>query len=151
MAKAQRPEITTLTATQLEALLAELRPQVSAATYQLIAALLQTLQWIMAAFEQKTISIARLKRMLFGHATETTAKVFPPQPGADPTSAKAPGEPKAKRKGHGRNGAQDYSGARKVKASHPTLKVGQLCPQCLRAKLYLLKTPARLVRIVVSS
>jgi hypothetical protein len=74
MAKAQRPEITTLTAAQLEALLAELRPQVPAATYQLIAALLQTLQWVMAAFEQKTISIARLKRMLFGHAKETTAK-----------------------------------------------------------------------------
>jgi hypothetical protein len=148
MAKAQRPEITTLTATQLDQLLTELHPLVPAATYQLIAALLQTLQWIMAAFEQKTISIARLKRMLFGHATETTAKVFPPQPGSHPSSEKASGEPKAKRKGHGRNGAQDYSGARKVKVSHPTLNVGQLCPQCLRAKLYWLKTPARLVRIV---
>ncbi len=78
MAKAQRPQITTLTAAQLEALLAQLRPLVPAATYQLIEALLQTLQWIMAAFEQKTISIARLKRMLFGHSTETTAKVFAP-------------------------------------------------------------------------
>jgi hypothetical protein len=35
-----------------------------------------------------------------------------------------------------------------VKVPHATFKVGQLCPQCLRAKLYLLKTPARLVRIV---
>ena len=61
MAKAQRPQITTLTAAQLEALLAQMRPLVPTATYQLIAALLQTLQWIMAAFEQKTISIARLK------------------------------------------------------------------------------------------
>jgi hypothetical protein len=148
MAKAQRPEITTLTATQLEALLAELRPLVPAATYQLIAALLQTLQWIMAAFEQKTISIARLKPMLFGHSTETTAKVFPPQPQPDSASEKAPGEPKAKCKGHGRNGSKDYPGAKRVKVPHPTLKAGQLCPQCLRAKLYLLKTPARLVRIV---
>jgi transposase len=31
---------------------------------------------------------------------------------------------------------------------HATFQVGQLCPQCLQAKLYLLKTPARLVRIV---
>ena len=147
MAKAQRPEVTTLTATQLEQLLAQLRPLVPAATYQLIEALLQTLQWITAAFEQKTLSLARLKRMLFGHSTETTAKVFPPQPGTDPAPPEAPGQPKAKRKGHGRNGAQAYSGARKVKVPHPTLKVGQLCPQCLRAKLYLLKTPARLVRI----
>lgn len=148
MAKAQRPEITTLTAAQLEALLAQVRPLVPAATYQLIAALLQTLQWIMAAFEQKTISIARLKRMLFGHSTETTAKIFPPQPQPDSASEKAAGQPKAKRKGHGRNGAQDYPGALKVKVAHLTLKIGQLCPKCLRAKLYLLKTPARLVRIV---
>lgn len=148
MAKAHRPQITTLTSAQLEALLAELRPVVSVATYQLIAALLQTLQWIMAAFEQKTISIARLKRMLFGHATETTAKVFPPQPQNDPASQEAPARPKGKRSGHGRNGAKDYPGARQVKASHPTLKIGQLCPECVRAKLYLLKTPARLVRIV---
>ena len=61
---------------------------------------------------------------------------------------KASGQPKAKRKGHGRNGAQDYQAAKRVKVAHPTLKVGQLCPKCLRAKLYLLKTPARLVRIV---
>lgn len=148
MAKAQRPEITTLTSAQLDQLLAELHPLVPAATYQLIAAMLQTLQWIMGAFEQKSLSIARLKRMLFGHSTETTANVFPAQPTSDPMSGNASGEPKAKRKGHGRNGAQNYSGAKRIKVAHPTLKVGQLCPKCLRGKLYLLKTPARLVRIV---
>ncbi len=148
MAKAPRPEVTTLTEAQLEQLLAEVRPLVPAATYQLLDGLLQTLQWIMAAFEQKTLSIARLKRMLFGHSTETTAKVFPPQPGTDPASDHAPVEPKAKRKGHGRKGSKDYPGAQRLPIPHPTLKVGQLCPQCLRAKLYLLKTPARLIRIV---
>ena len=148
MAKAPRPEVTTLTGAQLEQLLAEVRPLVPAATYQLLEGLLRTLQWIMAAFEQKTISIARLKQMLFGHSTETTAQVFPPQPGTDPASDQAPVEPKAKRKGHGRNGSKDYPGAKRVPIPHPTLKVGQLCPQCLRAKLYLLKTPARLMRIV---
>jgi len=146
MAKAQRPEVTTLTATQLEQLLTELRPLVPAATYQLIEGLLQTLQWIMAAFEQKTISVARLKRMLFGHSTETTAQIFPSEPQTDPASV--PAGPKAKRKGHGRKGSKDYPGAKRVPIAHPTLKVGQLCPQCLRAKLYLLKTPARLIRLV---
>ena len=148
MAKAQRPEVSTLTGAQLEQLLADLRPHLPAATYQLIEGLLQTLQWIMAAFEQKTISIARLKRMLFGHSTETTAKIFPPNPGTDSTSAPVQAGAKAKRKGHGRNGSQDYPGAKRVKMPHPTLKVGQRCSQCGRAKLYLLKTPARLIRIV---
>jgi hypothetical protein len=94
MAKVQRPEITTLTAAQVDALLAELRPQVPAATYQLIAALLQTLQWLMADFEQKTISIARLKRMLFGHSTETTSKVFGPSLGPIRLPARLPAHPK---------------------------------------------------------
>ena len=144
MAKAPRPEVTTLTGAQLDQLLTELRPLVPAATYQLIEGLLQTLQWIMAAFEQNTISIARLKRMIFGHSTETTAQIFPPPPASDP----GPAGPKAKRKGHGRNGAKDYPGAQRVKLPHPTLQVGQVCPQCGRAKLYLLKIPARLIRIV---
>jgi hypothetical protein len=148
MAKAQRPEVTTLTGAQLEQLLADLRPLLPSATYQLIEGLLQTLQWILAAFEQKTLSIARLKRMLFGHSTETTAKLFAPKPGSDPGSDPASAGAQAKRKGHGRYGAKDYPGAKRVKVPHPTLKVGQLCPQCLRAKLYLLKTPARLIRIV---
>ena len=39
-------------------------------------------------------------------------------------------------------------GSQALKIAHPTLKVAQLCPKCLRAKLYLLRTPARLVRIV---
>lgn len=144
MTKAPRPEIRTLTGAQLEQLLADLRPLLPAATYQLIEGLLQTLQWILAAFEQKTISIARLKRMLFGHSTETTAQIFAPSPGADPV----PAGPKAKRPGHGRNGSKDYPGAKRVKIPHPALKVGQLCPQCVRAKLYLLKIPARLIRVV---
>src|SRR5512140_2743213 len=144
MSKAPRPEVTTLTGTQLEQLLADLRPQLPAATYQLIEGLLQTLQWILAAFEQKTISMARLKRTLFGHSTETSAQMFPPPPASDP----GPAGPKAKRKGHGRNGAKDYPGAQRVKIAHPTLPVGQVCPQCGRAKLYLLKIPARLIRIV---
>jgi hypothetical protein len=148
MAKAQRPEVTTLTGTQLEQLLAELRPLLPAATCQLIEGLLHTLQGIMAAFEQKTLSIVRLKRMIFGHSTETTAKIFPPKPGTDPGSEPAPDGPKEKRKGHGRNGSKDYPGAKRVKIPHPTLKVGQLCSQCLRAKLYLLKVPARIIRIV---
>ena len=148
MAKAQRPEVTTLTVAQLEQLLAELRPLLPATTYQVIEGLLQTLQWVMAAFEQKTTSIARLKRMLFGPATEKTGQILTADPVSDSAPADASAGPKAKRKGHGRKGSKDYPGAERVKVSHPTRQVGQVCPQCLRGKLYLLKTPARIIRIV---
>jgi hypothetical protein len=148
MAKAQRPEIATLTGAQLEQLLADLRQRLPAATCQRIEGLLQTLQGVMAAFEQKTVSIARLKRLLFGHTTEKTGKIIPADPATDPAPADASTGPKAKGKGHGRKGSKDYPGAERVKVPHPTLQVGQLCPQCLRAKLYLLTLPARIVRIV---
>ena len=148
MAKAPQPEIPTLTGAQLEQLLADLRPHLPAAAYQRIEGLLQTRQWIMAAFEQKTISLARLKRMLCGHSTETSAKTFPPHPQANPASDPVQAGPNAKRKGHGRNGSKDYPGAKRVKIAHPTLKVGQRGPQCGRAKLYLLKVPARIIRMV---
>ena len=98
MAKAPRPEVTTLTGAQLEPLLAEVRPLVPAATYQRLEGLLQTRPWILAAFEQKTLSIARLKRMLFGHATETTAKGFRPSRGP----IRRPRKPPANRKPSGK-------------------------------------------------
>ena len=41
-----------------------------------------------------------------------------------------------KKKGHGRNGAADYPGAKHVACSHPDLKVGGLCPGCGRGRLY---------------
>jgi transposase len=149
MAKAQSPEVIALTVAQLEQLLAELRGLLPAATYQLVEGLLQTLQWVMETFQQKTTSIARLKRILFGHKTEKTAQILGPKPSAEPGSWSAPAAtPKDKLPGHGRHGAKDYPGARRVKVPHAKLAVGQLCPKCLRAKLYLLKVPARIIRIV---
>ena len=38
-------------------------------------------------------------------------------------------------KGHGRNAAEDYTGATRVPVPHPTLKEGDPCPGC-RGKLY---------------
>jgi len=56
--------------------------------------------------------------------TEKTKSVLE-QP-AVPTPEKEP-EPV---KGHGRNGASSYTGARKVAVAHPTLHAGDPCPGC---------------------
>ena len=65
MNKSDAPEIISLSAAELEKLLGELRGPLAPATYQLVEALLQTLQWGMAALEQKTASLGRLRRMIF--------------------------------------------------------------------------------------
>lgn len=144
MAKDKAPEIIHLSAAQLEELLTTLRTQLAPEIYRLLESLLLTLQWIMGLLEQKKTTIARLRRLIFGEKTEKTRNLFA-DGSAGASSSKSP---KPKRPGHGRNGAQDYPGAKRVKVPHPKLRAADVCPKCLKAKLYLLKTPARIVRIV---
>lgn len=49
--------------------------------------------------------------------------------------------------GHGRNGANTYTGADKQFVPNTQVKVGQRCPLCLKGKLYELSTPGVLVRV----
>src|SRR5271156_88314 len=51
-------------------------------------------------------------------------------------------------KGHGRNGASSYTGAKKVAVPHPALHTGDACPGCEKGKVYPQKEPRTLVRVV---
>jgi len=62
----------------------------------------------------------------------------------EPASKQTPPE---KVKGHGRNGAEDYTGAEKVKISHPTLQPGDSCPDCKKGTVYETAEPGRVVRL----
>ena len=117
--KGKPPEVIQLSAAELEQLLADVRVLLPPATYALIQSLLRTLVWIMGLLEHKQTTIARLRRLLFGEKTEKTRKIFPESSLAQAVS----GEPKPKRKGHGRKGAKDYRAARQVKVPHPKLHV----------------------------
>ena len=136
MNKSAAPQIISLSAADLEKLLGELRGPLAPATYQLVEGLLRTLQWVMAALEQKTASLGRLRRMIFGEKTEKACKILPATIAA---ILSGPAKPKAK--GHGRNGAKDYPAAQRVQVPHPQHKAGDLCPKCLKAKLYLFTDP----------
>ena len=52
------------------------------------------------------------------------------------------------RPGHGRNGAEEYSGCTTVVVAHPWLSPGDACPNCDGGKVYEQTEPARLVRLV---
>jgi len=93
----------------------------------------------------KTALHALIEKLLGPAKTEKLASVFaddqtPASPAAPPRAEGAPG--------HGRNGAQAFSGAQKVSIAHPQLTRGDSCPDCGRGKVYVQKEPKALVRIV---
>lgn len=61
---------------------------------------------------------------------------------------KAEAGSKPPKPGHGRNGAEEFAGARKVPIAHSKLKHGERCPGCGRGNVYGQKEPKTLVRIV---
>ena len=73
-------------------------------------------------------------------STEKTSAVLPP---TDPPQKQT----KEKPKGHGRNGASSYTGAKKVAVAHPTMHAGEPCPGCIKGKVYPQKEPRVLVRV----
>jgi hypothetical protein len=109
----------------------------------------------------KNTTIKRLRKMLFGNKSEKASKVLsssekdsnksdqdPPDVGSGTTSGGAGTVKKRKkRKGHGRNGADAYTGAGRLKISHQTLGHADPCPQCLKGKVYLQQEPGIIVRV----
>jgi transposase len=141
----------------LERLLDRARPALTAAEYEQLKAALDTLVYLTQLVGKKNTTIARLRQILFGASSEKTAEVLKAlagkgKPAGETSSAAtAPGaggakDAAAKAPGHGRNGAKDYPGANTVVVEHPSLKPGELCPECRRGKLYELE-PGSLVRV----
>lgn len=79
--------------------------------------------------------------------TEKTSSVVgnPEEPDAD--NAKQSDETTSPPPGHGRNGAEAFSGARRVEIKHQTLTHGDRCPECKQGNVYAQKEPKQLVRV----
>jgi hypothetical protein len=174
------PKSIELTEEQLDALLVRVKNSaLQPGDYEIIKAALDTVLFLEQAYEEKTFSIKRLLRMLFGARTEKTKNVV----GTDDGDKKASGNngcdgtkeqpaentadcfnkddacdskagscnedaPKKRRKGHGRNGADAYSGADKNVVAYLGLKSGDPCPLCPKGRVYKMKMPGVVVRIV---
>ena len=126
-------------------------------------AAMNTLAFITQELQAKDASILRLRKFIFGSATEKTKNVFPKEPakatdgelaeikandGSSDTTLATKDETKKIAKGHGRNSVETYRQAEKIKVSHKTLKAKDDCPDCDKGKLYRQTKPAVLVRIV---
>jgi transposase len=80
--------------------------------------------------------------------TEKTSAVLGDQNSTAPPEEAQPEQGGNKPAGHGRNGANAFRGAEKVKIAHPNLRSGNRCPDCGRGNVYEQKEPKVLVRIV---
>src|SRR5512143_3875730 len=119
----------------------------------LLIQLIRLYFWFTFALSETKISLKRLKRALFeggkpppsppasGGASggaesgvaETGAARPIPLPGTPGELAPPAAE---RRRGHGRQGAEAYTGAKRVVCRHETLAAGQPCPACGRGTLY---------------
>ena len=145
-----------VTMKELESILERSRREVlSEEDHQKLKAAVETLGFLVRELDQKDASVRHLRDLLFGTKTEKTENVFPQEkPGENAPEAEAGEESvcadeKKKRKGHGRNGADAYTGAEKIAVPHETLRPGDPCPKSrCKGKLYEQKKPGVLVRIV---
>ena len=150
------PERIELDRSELEAILEHSKTAVlSEDEYDKLHAAIETLIYLTQELEKNRVSVQRLKHLLFGTTTEKTKKEMEKilneanketTSGDDAAEDKDP-QTKQKAKGHGRNGADTYTGADRVHVSHESLKAGDTCPHCHKGTLYESVKPGHLVRI----
>jgi len=139
--------------------------------YETIRTVIESYVGLFYAVGDKNTTIARLRKLLFGARTEKTAAVIggakdsrplpteattastvvtaeadaetvvPPATDNE-NAAETPG------KGHGRNGADAYTGAEKIEVPHQSLQPGDPCPQCDVGTVYETNRPGVLVRLL---
>jgi transposase len=159
MAKEPKISFQDLEVGKLEALLLKIQPLLEAEDFQLLDRVITTLVLVLECIQKKNMSIRRLLRMIFGPKTESSGNLLPkdkekekdPAAARDGQSSGSTGAnpPSGKRKGHGRNGAEDYTGAERVAVAHQSLKAGDPCPLCLEGGwLYDTRQPALFIRVV---
>lgn len=129
-----------LPAAELAALLEAVRAALAPAQAQHICSTLEVLPRIVRLIERKDMSIGKLRQQLFGASTESTRNLCGGPPKDKPKT-------RPRRKGHGRRGHRQYTGARRVSVPHETLKPGVLCPQCQKSKVRVLPEPAIAIEI----
>jgi len=166
-----KPTIVELDMNKLEEILRRLEAkELGAEDYETIKAVVGSYVYLVNAVGEKETTIRRLRQMLFGAKTEKTETVIGGSaiPGRTSASSevgteslrdadaaaeandasRTSGEPPEKSPGHGRNGADAYTGAEKIEVRHPSLVPGDPCPECEEGTIYDTHRPGVLVRLV---
>jgi len=140
--------------TELEALLERKREVLGEEDYQKLKKGLWALSYLTDLIGDKDTTISQLRALLMKPSTEKTRKVLEQAglptspPSSNPPPSAGASESQKKKPGHGRNGAEAYRGAERIKIAHASLKPGDGCPECEKGKVYPQKDPAVRIRVV---
>jgi hypothetical protein len=155
MAKEPKISFQDLEVGKLEALLLKIRPLLEAEDFQLLDRVITTLVLVLDCIQKKNMSIRRLLRMIFAPKTESSRNLLPKDkdqaaaPNGQSSGSAGANPPSDKRKGHGRNGALDYTGAERIFVAHQELQAGDPCPLCPEGGwLYDTRQPAVFIRVI---
>ncbi len=139
---------------EIEALLARAKASLGEREYQTLQKLVNAYVYLTDLVEDEGTTIRELRQLL-GKKSEKTRKVFERAGAADRSgtepketgaSSDAP-ESEAERGGHGRQGAEAYTGAERIGVPYASLQPGDACPECPKGKVYAQAKPGVLVRI----
>jgi len=165
----RRKPVSEWTMDELKQILQRVRMALGEEDYTVMNAVVETLSYLTHLAKDK--QAAEIYRILGSSKSEKTRKILrvlqiesatDSEPADDPTESEKPvetppdsaaqdgeGRPaggKKKTKGHGRNGADDYKGARQIQVSLESMRPGDRCP-CGKGNLYEIDD-SPLVRIV---
>ncbi len=131
---------------ELDRVLERVQPLIATPDHRLLTVTVHAFRQVTVVLDEKTTTMGRLRRMIFGKKSEKSRDVLPA------TTTPAQGSPREKKQrtapqsGHGRNGIEAYSGATTVCIKHPQFKAGERCPECQKGKLHPF-APTQLIRI----
>ena len=128
---------------QIQGFLQRVEPLIEPTDFDLLKTLVETIIFLNTLARRRSDAIVKLLRLVFGATSEKSKRILK----KDTRPNQSPETP---RKGHGRNGADSYPGATRRALSHPTLKHGDRCPECLRGKVYKMKRPGILIRLLAT-
>jgi hypothetical protein len=135
------PQITVwLDGAQLNEFLDRMKAVLAPEDCEMVKGLADTIRLLLGALQDAKTSIKNLREMVFGPKTEKTSEILKDAQEVEGGEGKDAGDGSAagkkKRKGHGRNGRDDYPGAKRTWIAHASLKSGDPCPCCGRGRIY---------------
>jgi len=173
----KKPEVIQLNDEELKPLMQRVKEALSEEDANIIIGIIETLIFIIGKLEQKNVQVKALLKQIFGIKSEKTKKIVKQnnekgtEEGASEnkdgkiTDQQDSSEEKdsesdsslnqqnenqnsrPRKKGHGRNGADAYTGGKIIHVPLENINNGDPCIKCLKGKLYKIKIPGVFIYI----
>ena len=148
--KTKMPKVTKLSQEQMDKFLAEIMASnISEESAEFAKMLIHGNAWMARQLELGQLSIAKLRKLFQIQGSEKGSNRKPKNdPALSDNKGSSSSDDDNNNKGHGRNGADAYQGAKIVEVDHPELNPGDPCPaEACDGRLYEMSEPGVLVSV----